>query len=201
MAQRKKEAVSEAILASAYNSFREKGYAATSISEIARAASVSPANIYVYFPSKLDVFLAVYEPWLREQIERMCAIAAEINDPSERIRFVLCDVWRDLPSRDNRFARSLVQALSTTSSSELCSRAMFQWAEQRVEEVILDAIPEPRRQMLRDGVLTRLIFLAFDGFVMKRGDEGPCDRVEEVIGAVWQLVGGEGEVAPTALPG
>ena len=199
MAQKKKAEVSESILAAAYDLFREKGYAATSVGEIARAASVSPANIYVYFPSKLDLLLAVYEPWLREQIDRMCATAAEINDPSERIRFVLSHVWRDLPSRDNRFARSLVQALSNVSSSELCSRAMFQWAEQRVEEVILDSIPERRRQMLRDGVLTRLIFLAFEGFVMRRGDDGPCDRVEEVIGAVWQLVGGEGDTAVVSM--
>ncbi len=199
MAQKKKAEVSGAILAAAYDLFRENGYAATSVGEIARAASVSPANIYVYFPSKLDLLLAVYEPWLREQIERMCATAAEINDPSERIRFVLSNVWRDLPSRDNRFARSLVQALSTKSANDLCSRAMFQWAEQRVEDVILDAIPEPRRQMLSDGVLTRLIFLAFDGFVIKHGDDGPCDRVEEIIGAVWQLVGGEGDTAAVPM--
>ena len=118
MVQTKKPAINDAILAAAAGLFREKGYAGVSMSEIARAASVSPANIYVYFPSKLDLLLAVYEPWLRGQIGQMCETAYTINDARERVKYVLRDVWRDLPSRENGFARSLVQALSASSTEE-----------------------------------------------------------------------------------
>lgn len=198
MVQKKKPVVNEAILAAADSLFREKGYVGVSMGEIARAASVSPANIYVYFPSKLDLLLAVYEPWLRDQIEQMCEIASAINDPRERVRYVLRDVWRDLPSRENGFATSLVQALSLSSTEDVCSRDLLIWAEQRVEAVLLDAMPEARRAMLRDGVLARLIFMAFDGFVMKRHASGPCERVDQVVDVMSILVAGSDGAAGEA---
>lgn len=41
--------------------FFDKGFDAASMDAIARAASVSKATIYVYFPSKADLFCALVE--------------------------------------------------------------------------------------------------------------------------------------------
>ena len=59
MAQTKKKEVRRAILDAAYKVIAERGYADASISEIARLANVSPANVYVYFRSKLDILFAI----------------------------------------------------------------------------------------------------------------------------------------------
>ncbi|NRQ39724.1 TetR family transcriptional regulator [Nonomuraea sp. NN258] len=49
---RKKARTREAILREAFRLFRERGYAATTVEQIAEAAEVSPATFFRYFPTK-----------------------------------------------------------------------------------------------------------------------------------------------------
>ncbi|MGZ5843227.1 MAG: TetR/AcrR family transcriptional regulator, partial [Xanthobacteraceae bacterium] len=55
MAQIKKKEIRHAILDAAYKLFSKRGYSDTNIANIARTAGVAPANVYVYFPSKLEI--------------------------------------------------------------------------------------------------------------------------------------------------
>lgn len=57
MAQIKKPEVREAIIQAAFELFSRKGYTATTMAEIARTANMTVANLYVYFDSKLLIFL------------------------------------------------------------------------------------------------------------------------------------------------
>jgi AcrR family transcriptional regulator len=49
----------EQILKAALEVFSQKGFAAATIPEIARAAEVAAGTIYLYYPSKRDLFVAV----------------------------------------------------------------------------------------------------------------------------------------------
>ncbi|WP_374038827.1 TetR/AcrR family transcriptional regulator [Brevundimonas staleyi] len=66
-----------------------EGYASTRIEPIARAAAVSTATLYGYFPSKADLFAAV--------------IADASDDFSEQMKSVRCDEG-DARTRLTRFA-------------------------------------------------------------------------------------------------
>ena len=66
-----------------------EGYASTRIEPIARAAAVSTATLYGYFPSKADLFAAV--------------IANASDDFSEQMKTVRCDEG-DARTRLTRFA-------------------------------------------------------------------------------------------------
>jgi AcrR family transcriptional regulator len=55
--QRKKAATSDRIRASALRLFREQGYHATTVEQIAAAAGVSHVTFFRYFPTKEDVVL------------------------------------------------------------------------------------------------------------------------------------------------
>jgi len=55
--ERKKAKTRVAIRRHALRLFREQGYAATTVEQIAEAAEVSPATFYRYFPTKEDVVL------------------------------------------------------------------------------------------------------------------------------------------------
>ena len=68
MARRKSEQVHKAILDAAQQQFEAKGYTATTIGGIAKAAGTAQSNVYVYFPSKIQLAFAVFEPWMRAQI-------------------------------------------------------------------------------------------------------------------------------------
>lgn len=86
MAQVKKAAVREAILAAALRLFRKKGYVDTTVNEIAAAAKTSRANIYVYFRSKFALFYAVFDPWLQRRLEVLETDLAAIGEPRARMQ-------------------------------------------------------------------------------------------------------------------
>ncbi|MEU0935186.1 MULTISPECIES: TetR family transcriptional regulator [unclassified Embleya] len=65
--ERKKIKTRQAIRREAYRLFREHGYDATTVDQIAEAAEISPSTFFRYFPSKEDVVLTdEYDPLLIE---------------------------------------------------------------------------------------------------------------------------------------
>jgi len=66
----------ESILKAALEVFSRKGYAAATIPEIARAAGVATGTIYIYYPSKRELFVTVIKnliitPPLLDLIEKL----------------------------------------------------------------------------------------------------------------------------------
>lgn len=178
MVQKKKPEVRDAILASAGALFRERGYANATMSAIARRANTSPANIYVYFNSKLEILLAVYEPWLRERIDGLAARADGVAEPEVRIRLVLRAIWREIPADDNRFARNLVQALSGLPHDGDEATALRQWCETRLGEILCGALPEERRHLVECAALGHLVLSTFDGFTLNCESGATSERIE-----------------------
>ena len=74
--------------------FADKGYQATSISEIAREAQANSGSVYFFFPTKQQILLAVLDTYC-EGIESMLLQPAweNISDPLDRI-FALLDRYR-----------------------------------------------------------------------------------------------------------
>lgn len=68
------------ILKAALQVFSRKGYAAATNAEIARAAGVTPAALYYYFPSKEDLFKAVISGRREALLPGMQQTLAQFHD-------------------------------------------------------------------------------------------------------------------------
>ena len=168
MVQVKKAAVRGAILEAAERLFARQGYSSTQMSQIAREAGVSTSNIYVYFASKLAVVYAIFDPWMRERIERIEQEARAIAEPSARLRHILLALWEALPAENNGFANNLMQAVANARADDEYRRDLLDWLEDRLSAMIAECLPAARRGVVRDNLLAHMLFMAFDGFAMNR---------------------------------
>jgi len=77
------------ILEAALGVFGEKGFEATTISAISRAANISDATLYEYFSSKEEVLFSIPEVYTRREMERLKEIEHFIHSPREKIRVII----------------------------------------------------------------------------------------------------------------
>jgi AcrR family transcriptional regulator len=168
MVQHKKPEVREAILDGAFRLFSKRGYAATTLADIAKAAQVSPGNVYIYFGSKLDILYAIYDPRLRARIEALEEELKRMRSPRSRLRRLLTALWRDIPAEENGFLNNIMQAISATDPQEGYRSTLVQWLEERIASIVLGALPEVRRRRWRRARLAHVLIMAFDGFAIHR---------------------------------
>ena len=176
MVQVKKEDVRTGIMRSAYRLFKSRGYVATTTTAIARGARVSEANLYKYFGSKFEILFALYDPWLRERFEALSLSVVKESDPRSRVRRVLQALWIDIPKDDNGFTNNLMQALASVKRSDGYRPELLNWAEERIELLLLEAMPEERRARLAAAQLAHILMMAQDGFAMNAhlSPDRPC---------------------------
>lgn len=95
--ERKKAKTRAAIQQHALRLFREHGYEATTVEQIAEAAEVSPSTFFRYFPTKDDVVL--YDDLDPLLIAAFEAQPAELG-PIQALRGALRAVFAELPDED-----------------------------------------------------------------------------------------------------
>jgi AcrR family transcriptional regulator len=92
--QRRKETRPQELLEAALQLFVEKGFAATRSEEVAHRAGVSKGTLYLYYPSKEELFKAV----VRHNLAKLIAEGQEIVDgyegsSSELLRMLMTVWW------------------------------------------------------------------------------------------------------------
>ena len=92
--QRRKDARPQELLDAALSLFVEKGFAATRSEEVAARAGVSKGTLYLYFPSKEELFKAVVRQTLSAEIaEGAEVLARHTGSASELLVDVLTEWW------------------------------------------------------------------------------------------------------------
>jgi AcrR family transcriptional regulator len=81
----------DALLAVAEEQFLARGFAGTSVAEIARAAGIEPGSVYWYFRTKDHAFAAVLNRLLDGEIDRIGQLPGE---PADRLFAALDSVER-----------------------------------------------------------------------------------------------------------
>jgi len=135
----------EEILASARALFLREGYADTGMEVVARAAGVSTATLYAYFPSKADLFKAIV-------LETVSSVGAPVR---EAVR-----VKGDARTRLTALAIAYATFLSRTDT-----RAMFRMvtAERRRFEDVAEYFLQSARDELGGAAISVINDLAATG--------------------------------------
>src|SRR5689334_9926445 len=89
------------VLQAAARQFREQGYAATTLRDIARAAGMLPGSLHYRYASKEDILSALMERAIDRLIEGVLGAAAAATDPIERLRLAIVEHVRILLSRED----------------------------------------------------------------------------------------------------
>ena len=91
--QRRKEARPQELLSAALALFVEKGFAATRAEEVAQRAGVSKGTLYLYYPSKEELFKAVVRQNLSSLIAEGLEMAGQFEGTSSELLSCLLHTW------------------------------------------------------------------------------------------------------------
>jgi AcrR family transcriptional regulator len=166
--QFKKKQVRQAIVDSAYDLFSERGYHSTTLQDVAEYAGVGVSSLYSYFPSKLHLLYAVFEPWHKDAFEQLEKRVLRLKQPRERLRAALLGLWRDIPSANIGLTNSLMEALASADPEQKKPIPLLMWTEQRLSKLLNHALSENGIGRVDQDALSTLFIMAYDGFVINR---------------------------------
>jgi AcrR family transcriptional regulator len=189
----KSEQTRELILATALRLFVERGFFATSVHDIRRAAGLSIGSIYHHFPSKEAVAQALYDDLVARMtalVESACNEHQMVRDRSRAVAERLCQaalvspelVTFVLHARHHEFLPGV---------PPVCSTRPFELMQEMVRDGIANGELRPMDVIAASlalfGGVIRLIQLALDGVLQRP----LTDYLDEVWEAGWRAVGNE----------
>jgi len=157
-----------------------KGFHSARVSEIARAAGVADGTIYLYFKSKEDILISLFEGHVGQLNQELRQSVAALPDTSARVAHIVrCQVG------SLRRQRELAEVLSVTLRQS--NRFLRQFAAPTFSEY-LDIVAEviadgQRRGEVREDisplVVARALFGALDGLILTWAlGRSPAGRLE-----------------------
>lgn len=127
--------------------FSEKGYRATSVGQIARAAGIGKGTVYDYFETKEDIFIAAVMEWLGQFEDRLVARLEGLDDPIERLRAVArmhMDLYGSIDSNTMHLFLQILQQSMMTNGIIAKRRHLVQemaaTATRTMASVLLDGV-------------------------------------------------------------
>ena len=186
--QRKKTATRDRIRASALRLFREQGYDATTVEQIAAAAGVSHMTFFRYFPAKEDVALAdSYDPLIADLL-RQTPASWPLGD---RIRTALLQGLRQVYGTDRDTLLAQNKLIITTPA--LRERL---WAGQiATQQLILEAVGDVHPS-LQARVTVAACLAAASTAVLSWVENDGNPELPDLIEQAFEALGGPARDAP-----
>ncbi len=134
-----KERSDERVLQAAASLFREQGYAATSLRDVARAAGMLPGSLHYRYASKEDILAALMERAIDRLIEGVLSASAAGGNPLERLRLAMVEHVRILLSGEDSVYVLLYDWRSLSPAAERAIAKHRRRYEQFADELLAQA--------------------------------------------------------------
>jgi len=184
------------ILATATALFATRAYSLVSMDEVADAARMGKATLYRYFPSKEDLYVAVFEQVLNEIDARLDAAVAEGGGAAAVLRRIIGIL---VPSLGDHF-RGLADIDDGVVHAAERRRRLFRIRRQailaRVEEAILAGVASHEFRPVRAAACARIMI----GMIWSSSASLPdsSDAIAEIVSDLFlngTLAAPRGEIA------
>src|SRR5437667_2706096 len=76
----------DVILRAATDVFADRGFFNAQVADVARAAGIAAGTVYLYFRSKDDLLVSIFERTMRDGLAEGRTAVAAVRDPAERLR-------------------------------------------------------------------------------------------------------------------
>jgi len=173
-----------AVLDAAARLFAERGYAATSMRDIAQAASMLPGSLYYHFAAKEDLLAAVYEAGVREIVATVRAAVAREVDPWTRLE-AACVAHLETVLKPADTAQVLIRVLPEQVPAAAARLKRLRAEYEAVFRELVDALPLASRS---DRRTLRLMLLGALNWTRFWYREGGADSPRRIARAMLRLL-------------
>ena len=166
----------------------DRGFAGTSVDDIAREARVAKGTVYLYFPSKEALLEAIFEqqsllPELMPALERL----GQAPSLEAAVRALVPAVWEALKQR--RRAIELLLREGGVHGKEFVQRIVP--ANETLAELLRDRLPAAKRERIDAFVAVRMLLVSLLGLFIQQeiwaGSEAHPVDDETVTGSIAEI--------------
>lgn len=163
----------EQLIRAALEVFQEKGFHATTVRDIGRAAGLTQGTIYNYVRSKEDILFLVCDRVIAEYIASMEEAGAATGDPIVRLREALRGVARVMIEQRRSILLVYHESHNLDRRSLRSLLARVQGFIDQVEELVVEALgreslPKPKRGLLANIVTFLPTLIALRGWALPK---------------------------------
>lgn len=154
------------IIDAAARFFGEKGYHNTTTSEIAEAAGVAAGTIYIYFSSKEELLVAVFEEFLGTHMERLRQGVEREQTPRDKLRRLLAlglELMEENPDSAKIFLSQLRQS---TAMIKMVAKRSSRAYKDIIENVLTEGVRAGVFREMNAAAVASMLFGAFQTVVL-----------------------------------
>jgi AcrR family transcriptional regulator len=171
------------MMEAAIDAFAERGYHATTTRDIATKVGLSPAALYVHFPSKQALLTRISRLGHEAALELVTNSMAGIDDPLGRLRAVIraFAAWHAEHHQVARVVQAELSALADNERREVI--ALRQQIERQVQRLLEDGVAADQMEVGDPRAVARaLLSLSVD---VARWYDPRSSETPEAIGALY----------------
>jgi TetR/AcrR family fatty acid metabolism transcriptional regulator len=169
------------ILKAAVKVFARTGFHATRVSEVAKAAGVADGTIYLYFKSKEDLLVALFEDRVKRLLDHLESELPKYDDAPTKLRAII-DMQLGLLEGERELAEVITVILrqSTRVMKELAAPYFLAYLEAIAKTIGEGQASGHFRRDVSPHIAARAIFGALDGITLTwalgRAEQGALAR-------------------------
>jgi TetR/AcrR family transcriptional regulator, fatty acid metabolism regulator protein len=156
----------EKIIAAAAKFFGEKGYHNTTTAEVAEAAGVAAGTIYIYFSSKEDLLVAVFEEFLEKHMLRLREGVDKEVGPEARLRRLIVLGLALMEENPDSARIFLSQLRQSTTMIKMVAKRSSRAYRGIIESILDEGIRAGLFRPMDTHAVAAMVFGAFQNLVL-----------------------------------